>query len=327
MPWPIPNATAIADTTSSEMEWRLSTDQQGNPRPVDARSNRSILRVLAVVFGGALYPLYRFIAWCLRQWMPDTCDDADFLARHGSIWDVPRLAAIRAVGSVTFSGTPAVAIPAGTILTLSGTTWSTTAVATIGSGGTVSAPVLADVPGAASNIGAGTPIALQSPIIGLAVQTATVDTGGISGGADLESLEAWRGRILQRIREPAHGGAFFDYERWATEAIAPAAVRVYGNWIGKGTVGVVFAMRDTATGGYRVPTTAEIATLQAYLDSVKPVTADVYAVAASLLPVNVGVLASPYTATTLAAIQAALTAFFLDPASASIGFRLSNARC
>lgn len=307
MAWDIPTPTEIADQASTDMEDGLRLDADGAERTIDARSNRSVLRVLAVVMGLALYPVYLFFTWVLDQLFPDRCSET-WLAVHARLWGIDRVAATRATGTVTLTGTEGTAIAAGTRMSLSGSRWQTTTAATVGSGGSVSAAVEAVTAGSGGNRAAGAELSLETAIVGLTSQVATVGTGGLTGGSDLEDVETWRGRVVARIRQPPHGGADFDYATWATDWGA-ARVAVHRSWIGAGTVGVVFAMTD-AYGALRVPTTDEVAALQAEIDEKRPVTATVIVLACMLKTVDVTVEVSPWSTAVETAVKAAAAAYF-----------------
>lgn len=307
MSYPVPTPDALADTQASELEYRLRVAPDGTVRVIDARSPRSTLAGLARSNAMALFASHLHLRWIADQFMPDTA--TDWLDRHGAIWGVPRRAATIAVGSVRFTGPAGTVLPSGIGMTLSGAQWITTAGATIPVGGEVVVTVAALTAGIAGNVAAGTALALVSPITALPLQQAVTEPGGISGGADIEDLEAWRTRILQEIREPAHGGAYFDYERWTVEAIAPARVTCIRNWVGAGSVAVAFLMPD-GLGGIRVPTAPEIAVVDAYIKARAPVTAEVYTLAGTLRTVNVTVAVNPNSAAAIAAVTAIIPAYF-----------------
>ncbi|MGH2930546.1 MAG: baseplate J/gp47 family protein, partial [Solirubrobacteraceae bacterium] len=154
--------------------------------------------------------------------------------------------------------------------------------------------------------------------------TATVDSGGLTGGEDLESTTSWQARVLARIRTPPMGGAVSDYEAWAKAAMPGVAyVTPLANWGGLGNVGVAVAMTGPA-----VPTNEEITTIQDYIDPLAPVTANVVVLAASLNAVNVTLHLNPDSTAIRAAATAALALSFQQ--DATIGAmtyisRLSNA--
>jgi uncharacterized phage protein gp47/JayE len=126
-----------------------------------------------------------------------------------------------------------------------GAGYTTTADLTLGANRTGAAPILAQAPGAAGDMDAGTPLALATPIAG--VQGAVVAAAPAVGGADMETDDALRTRMLYRYRAPPQGGAQADYVEWATAV--PGVTRAWCNphGAGAGTV-VVYAMLDQVRG-------------------------------------------------------------------------------
>ncbi len=163
-------------------------------------------------------------------------------------------------------------------------------------------------------------LALVAPIAGLAAQSATVAVGGIAGGGEIEDPEAWRARILARIRNPPQGGSDADYEAWARAASAEVAyVAVKRAWVGEGSVGIVIAMR-----GPRAPTAAELDQVTDYLESKRPTTARVVVLGATMLAVPVTLSLDPDTPATRSAVQIALAQFFVRDAGIGVPLRRSR---
>jgi len=144
--------------------------------------------------------------------------------------------------------------------------------------------VTCETAGSVGNQAAGTVLSIVSAIEGLQNQTVTVGTGGIAGGDDAEATEAWRARILLRIRKRGQSGNDDDYIEWSEANGAAPAPNVIPSWVGPGSVGVVFAMPAPTTPGSPpdrlVPTPTQVTAMQTALDIVRPVTAQVVAVAA-----------------------------------------------
>lgn len=308
MTWPVPAPGSIADRAASTYE--------SNPAltGIDARSETSLAAIQTFVVEGSIFDLYLYQANCAQELMPDTA--IDNLPRHGNIWGIPREQATAATGSVSVAGTPlTTVIPSDFQFTApSGVLITTTASVTIGSTGVASLPVIGLASdNSASNLAAGTVLEVVSPLAGLVPQSATVElaadgVSGLSGGAPIEDIEAWRGRILARIRAPAMGGSVSDYEQWAKDAVSTVNyVKAYANFTGLGTVGVVIAGP-----GPRVSTSGEVTDVQTYIDGplIRPVTAAVTVYAASLLPVNFTLHLNPDTPAIRAGVLSALQLAF-----------------
>jgi uncharacterized phage protein gp47/JayE len=132
--------------------------------------------------------------------------------------------------------------------------------------------------------------------------TATVGTAGLTGGADVETDDELRVRLLLRIQEPPHGGTESDYEQWALAVPGVTRAWVYPQEQGVGSVTVRFCM-DDAEHPNGIPTPADVATVQAALNQQRPVTVLVIAAAPVATPLNVTV--SELTPNTAAVQQAA----------------------
>lgn len=307
MTWPIPDPGAIAERYAASFEAAFALDPAtGLPRPetVDARSPNTALRAIGVAGEETWTELYLYQRSLADELMPDTAQD--WLSRHAAEWGVPQLQPLTSLGNLIFAGPVNTPLPQG-IEVYDGATglrWQTSAAATIPSAGAISVPSEALTPGTASNFAAGTVLPLVWPVAGVSPQSAVVDSAGFVGGRDLEDVEAWRSRILQRIRKRGQAGSASDYEGWAQDAGASSIV-VLPRWVGAGSVGVAVLMP-----GPRVPTTAELARIDANIQLNRPVTATAITLAGSLSPTAVSLALSPDSLSTRAAALAALAGFF-----------------
>ncbi|MEO1700405.1 MAG: baseplate J/gp47 family protein, partial [Planctomycetota bacterium] len=89
----------------------------------------------------------------------------------------------------------------------------------------------------------------------------------IAGGADVESDDELRGRVLARLRNPGQGGNQADYVRWALEV--PGVTRAWCHPLlnGFGTVGLSF-MRDGDPDPF--PSPEAVAQVLTYVDERRP---------------------------------------------------------
>lgn len=280
---------------------RVIADINARLPDADARLAFSNLNVLAYVNAGTAHGIYGFIDWLSRQIIIDTAE-VEFLDRWAGIWGVERKAAAPATGNVTFTGTNGSTIAIGTLAQRAdGVQYQTTALGTI-SGGSTTVAVVAVEGGAASNAVAGVALSLVSPVTGVN-GSATVASGDLTGGSDRETDDALRDRLLARIHQPPHGGAANDYEAWALEVAGVTRAWVYPAELGLGTVTVRFVRDDDAS---IIPDAAEVAAVQAHIDALRPVTAQVTVVAPVAVPLNFTIQLTPNTATVRAAVQAEL---------------------
>lgn len=294
MPFNRPTLQEIISRTETDIASRLGLG------PLLARST---LSVIARVLAGAAHHLFGYLDWIARQIMPDTAE-LEFLERWASIWGIQRKAASFAVGNVTFTGTNGTVIPAGTRLQRSdGAQYDTTADVTVASG-TATVSVTAVTAGAAGNAAAAVGLTTVSPLSGVN-SGVTVASGGLTAGADTESDTSLRARLLDRIRQAPQGGASFDYTKWALQVAGITRAWVYPNYLGAGTVGVA-VVTDDAVGG-PIPSAPVVASVQSYIDNLRPVTAQVTVFAPVAKPLNLTIALTPNSTTVRTAVAAELS--------------------
>jgi uncharacterized phage protein gp47/JayE len=294
-----PSLSALITRVRSDLLARLSTADI---------LRRADYEVYARVLAGIAHGLYGFLGWVADQLFPDTAE-SEYLDRWGSIWGVSRKPAAVATGSAIFTIQTGAVIPSGTLLqALDGVQYQTTSAATV-SGATATAPVSAVVAAAAGNREAGQTLTLVSPIAG--VQPAAL-ASALSGGADIETDDALRARLLTRIRQLPQGGSAADFVTWALEV--PGVTRAWctAGETGPGSVTVRFVRDDDAS---LIPDAGEVATVQAYIDLRRPVTAALAVAAPVAVPIDFTVHAVPDTTDVRAAIAAELADLLLREAS------------
>lgn len=287
MPWTTPTLEQVRQLNRNNVTAQL---RSGPMIP------NSVLRVLADMNAGAAYLTLLYLDWLADQLMPDSAEDV-WLDRFGQIWLVNadgsrgRKLATFASGSVTVTGIATTPLPQGSqfvIQSLSGPILlQTTQAITVGAGPTP-VNVVALTAGSAGNLAAGTVIALSIAVGGVDGSATVV---ALAGGADRETDDELRARVLERIRQPPMGGDAEDYVHWALQV--PGVTRAWCSPLemGIGTVTLRFMMDDLRsttnpnTDGFPLP--ADVAAVQAYIDSVRPVTVlDFFVVAPIPQPVN-----------------------------------------
>jgi len=298
MPFERPTLQDIFDQIASDMQSRLDN--------VDPNLRRSFLNVLSRAFSGALHGHYGFLNYVSEQVFPDSAE-AEFLRRWAKVWGIDPKPAWPATGTVTFTGTDGVTIPASTILQRGdGIRYQTSAEATI-VGGSTAVAIEAEVGGETTNA---TNIVLNmiEPIAGINSTVAPAEAG-LTGGSDQESDASLLNRLLKRIQQPPHGGAEHDYEAWALDqeahGIAVTRAWVYPKELGLGTITVRFMMDDTYENG--IPQAADLAVVKAHIESQRPVTADLFVPASIAQPLNFEISGlNPVSQTVKNAIKAEL---------------------
>lgn len=258
--------------------------------------------------------------WLVRQLFASTADRV-WLVRHGFELGLTLDPAAAAIGSASGSAPTGLVVPAGLqYARADGVVFDVIAPAAV-SGSSVTLDLEADVAGAAGNTDAGTTLTLLDPADapdGTPSQItvlAAADGTGLSGGADEEDIESFRGRVLYRKRNPPQGGSVPDYVAWVLAAV-PTAVAVYVDSFGNDSrsVWVQFTVSDQTNG---IPSAGQVAAAQAYVDDPirRPVTARAFVSPSNPVPVDIVIGGlSPDTNDIRASIEAEIAATFTDRA-------------
>lgn len=294
MPFERPDLATLVSRSQADTAARLPG--------VDPALRRSLVGVLSAVRAGSVHGLYGYLDWMARQLMPDTAE-LEHLERWASIWlEENRKAATAATGQASFTGLDGSAIPTGTqLLRADGQEYVTTLEALVAAG-VATAPVLAVAAGVAGNADPGILLNLISPVSGVQPQASA--PAGLTGGADAETDDSLRARLLSRIRKPVRGGAADDYVTWALTVPGVTRAWTSAKELGSATVTLRFMMDGTYADG--IPQAADVALVQAVLDALRPVTAEVYAVAPVPLPLGLSIRLTPDLASVRAAVEAEL---------------------
>ena len=291
--------------TLADLVIRIQADFVSRLNLVGAVLRRSVVAVLSRVFAGVAHGIYGYIEYLSRQFFAVNAEGT-FLEDQAADYGLTRIAATYASGPVVITGTDAAVVQAGELMQRTdGVQFRTDSDATIVAG-TATVNVTAVSSGAASNTDAGVVLSFVSPVTGID-SSATVDVGGIVDGNDQEGDEGLRARLLDRKQNPPHGGNANDYIQWAKTIAGVTRVWVYPNLYGPGTVGVTFVTDGTDP---IIPTPAKVTEVQDYIDTVKPVTADVTVFAPTTLAVDFSISITPDTAAVRAAAEAELADLF-----------------
>lgn len=263
---------------------------------------QSDAQVLARTLSGAAFGLYGYLDWIADQILPDTADDTTLERIAALRLHQPRKAAQAASGSVSYTAAAGAVLDAGTLLQTSDGRSYTVTVGGTTSGGTNIAPIQALDAGSLGNGDAGLTLFPVQPVQGIG-NTFTVLDPGLSGGVAAESIESLRARVISSYRIIPNGGSAADYETWALEC--PGITRAWcrGSYLGPGTVGL-FVMRDDDP--VPLPDDGQLALVQAYIDPLRPVTAELHVLAPVLVPVIYTLRLIPDTTAIRAAVQAEL---------------------
>jgi uncharacterized phage protein gp47/JayE len=273
MPYSKPTLSTLIDAVKADLFARFPG--------LEPQLANSFATNIAEVIAGSVNGLYGYLEWISRQQFPDTADQ-EFIERWASIYGLSRLAATKADGNVTFTGGIGSSVSTGAELTSADGT-----IYTVDTGFTLAAvsedhAVTAQIGGSAGNLGATATLSFVSTPSGI-TSTATVATGGLTGGTDRETDAELRARILQTISSPPMGGKAEDYDVWAKEAtdVTRSWVRntttgaTYGDTIPAGEVWQWFVMDDTyqTDATYGIPAAGDATDIETYIAPLAPVTA------------------------------------------------------
>jgi uncharacterized phage protein gp47/JayE len=265
MPWSTPTLREVRSLVRDSVHASLPGS--------DANVPNSVLRVLSDSQGALCHLTLQYVDWLALQLLPDTAE-VEWLDRHGNIWLVNadgttgRKLASLATGTAGFTGIGGSILPAGTQLAASTVGYETTADTVLAFDQTTPAPIRALDPGAAGNLATDVALSLIDPPAGVDLTAFVLD---LSGGADEETDDELRARVLQRIRKPPMGGDADDYVQWALAVTGCTRAWCSPNEMGIGTVTVRVLFDDLRASDDGWPMYQDLAAVTAYLDLVRPV--------------------------------------------------------
>lgn len=296
MAYEIPTLPALIKRTESDFE-----------RNAPDALRRADAKVAARALSGAAFELYGFQNWIARQSNPATCDAPMLL--NWADWrleDGPT-PAVSADGLAEVEGANGALVDAGQLYqSKDGRRYVVAETATL-VGGRARLKVVAEDIGTIGNIEGGSLTAV-TPVLGVS-STAVIGPDGIVGGAEQESIEALRARVQAAFKNPSKVGNGADFVEWALEV--PGVTRAWAlpRWMGPGTFGLIF-VRDSDLD--LIPTAAQVAEVQAYLDQKRPVTSEVYALAPEPLALNFRLSVKPDSTALRAAVEQSLRVLIDD---------------
>lgn len=224
----------------------------------------------------------------------------DFLEHIAEEHGVFRRSAVRAIGTVTVTGTGTVSQGA-LFQTQDGTEFSATS--------TVKVTASADVPiqaveyGSKGNVAAGAITIIPMSIPGI---TRVTNTKATYDGFDEETDDELRERLLFKVRMPATSGNMNDYIEWGTSVEGVGHITVVPLWNGNGTVKLL------VTDSNGQPASADLlARVSEKVESMHPIGATVSVIAPSVLGLTIA-LTPTKGGGDAAAIKKVLNAYFLS---------------
>jgi len=257
-----------------------------------------------------LESLYGYCDWALRQSFPQTAT-GEYLDKHAQMRFLSRKQGEKARGSVTFylseMQTEDVIVPAGTVVTTASLVrFQTLEDAVIGAGSlSAQAPAEAEEAGAHGNVPAG--MVTKMPQMPVSV-TGCENPAAFTGGADGESDETLRQRVLDSYKRLPNGANAAFYESLVLQHEDVSAVKVLPRRRGAGTVDIV------AAGKLGIPSAALLSELKKEIDRYRELAVDVQVLAPDAIPVSVHLTVWPREGVTeeeaYTAATAAVGSFF-----------------
>ncbi|WP_233863472.1 baseplate J/gp47 family protein [Paraburkholderia adhaesiva] len=315
MPFSRPTLTQLRNASAQQLNAELPG--------ADALLRFSNLRVIADIDAALACMLYGYLDWIALQCTPFTATD-EYLEAWGALKGVTRKPCAQASGSIVFTGTNGNLIAIGAAVQRSdGVAYITTDAGKV-AGGSVTVPASAvpdpqGLTGANGDCAQGTTFTLSNAIAG--IDSTGYASTAFLGGADIESNDDYRSRVLYVYQNPPQGGDQNDYVEWALAVPGVTRAWCVGNGYGVGSV-VVWIMMDAANSAYegfpqgtngcatdetRGPTASgDQLTVANAIYPVRPVTALVYVV--SPVPYHVDISVQGIAVQYQDAVSAALAA-------------------
>jgi len=290
-----PTLTTIIERIKSDFRSGLS---------LQAILRRSFLKVFAKAFGGASHTLHGHISFGIfNKFFPDTGDE-ETVIRWGALYDLERKVATFAELNIDIVGTTGGTVLVDTIYVRSdGLEYKLKAEVAVGAGATEPGIIVAQTEGDTANISDGEEVSLQSAVAGVN-STAVISSTTIEG-EDLEELELYRERVLERLQFPPSGGTANDYISYAKTVAGITRAWVLPGHLGQGTVVTIFVEDGNAPASI-IPSPAKVAEVQLAVDNLKPITADHTAAAPTELTMDPSIALKVNDAPTQAAVIAEL---------------------
>lgn len=205
-----------------------------------------------------------------------------FIDKNAAGYGITRKPGTAASVLLTFTGSAGTTIPAGTLcVTQDGLGFATDEALTLDEAGRGTVTATADAVGTAYNVPEGAIVSMQQAVSGV---TSLTNEEAAAGGTDPETDAALFARLDAYKKTPPTSGNDRHYHQWALAVNGVGAASVIRCWDGPGTVKVIIA--DMALRPVEEELRAEVA---AYIETQRPVTAEVTVESAAGVPVEVSV--------------------------------------
>ena len=299
--------------TLEQLKVRIQNDIKGT-LDITALVRRSFLDVFGKVLAGLSHVLFGFLVFIEKQAFPDTATGA-YLERWAAIWGVLRKLATFSQFQIDLTGTDGTTISATTIFKFGDFEYTVDSDVDV-AGGVATVDLTSVLPGDEYNLELGDTLTIQAAQAGLDPQGIV---SAITNQAEAtESDDSLRARLIDRIQQPPSGGAANDYIQWAREIAGVTRAWVLPQHLGPGTVGVSF-VRDADDP--IIPDAAEIQEVFDYIETLRPVTANVTVFAPNVLTIDMEIALLPNTTEVQNAVIASLQDLILRDAALEGSFK------
>ncbi len=287
---------------------------------------KSVLKVLASIWGGALYLLVLLAKKIWKNSFLTTCD-VSCLDGKGAEFGLPHKAPTYARGYVTVTlsdGVSSATIPEDTYFVDSVTAkeFRTISATTVNSS-SLDVLVIASEAGADSNMDSGVELSFRDSTPTGLEDTVEVASDGIAGGYSVEveidgetqlwgeSAEEYRARLIYRRQNPVQGGSDADYKVWAESFPFVSNAFVYECQPHEGAVTV--ALANFHVDPYSI-SEDDLAQVEAYLtaEARRPITADVRVFSVEMVTFTFSGSVAPYNDSVRSSVQKALQSFLKE---------------
>ena len=205
-----------------------------------------------------------------------------YIDKAAAAYGITRKPGTPASVDVTFTGTANAVVPAGTMcVTADGLGFLTDEELTLGEDGSGTVPATSDDVGAVYNVPAQAIVTTQESVAGVSGVT---NDAAAAGGTDPETDAALFARLDAYRKTPPTSGNDRHYHQWALEVNGIGAASVIRCWDGPGTVKVIVADMEL-----RPVEEDKVAEVAAYIETQRPVTAEVTVESAEGVGVQVAV--------------------------------------
>lgn len=236
--------------------------------------NNSDIMLRLKVLAGEVYKNFVALDFIERQMFVSTAS-GEYLDKHALFRGLQRKEAKKSKGEVTFSveipATSDIVIEQGTIVSTSGeyaVQYTTDSLATLKAGqSSVTVSVTALLGGVNGNAAAGTVVVMVTPVSGI---TKVTNSNAFYDGADTESDEQLRDRVVESYKDISNGTNAVYYKRLATSVASVTSASVVPRSRGAGTLNVYVKGEDNTSLSSGV-----ISQVQALMDENREINVDV----------------------------------------------------